>query len=93
MKNTRIHFQNGPRGRNEEIPKLSLFIFMDHFNNKDEYSNQEIEQWCSIALSAFLFAFGVLFTIFSPAWRLKSRTTNTIYEYGAIMLFVGLYTQ
>lgn len=31
--------------------------------------------------------------VFSCARRLKSRVTNTIYEYVTIMLFVGLYAQ
>lgn len=31
--------------------------------------------------------------VFSCALRLKSRVTNTIYEYATIMLFVGLYAQ
>lgn len=28
----------------EEIPRLSLFIFMDHFNTQSEYNIQEMDK-------------------------------------------------
>ena len=76
----------------KEIPKLSLFLYMDHINTKGEYNNQEMDR--AVVQYNPLSIFGHFYLdVSSCARRLKSRITNAIYEYATTMLFVGFYMQ